>query len=331
MLALRDFDFLKIIGTGTFGKVFLAKLIGSNKYYAIKRMEKDFLKESRQLDNIQSEASILAEVGHNPFIVKYKKLIETKAHMFLIMEYVMGGELFYYMKKYGRFPPEAVLFFSCEVLMALKFIHSKSIIYRDLKPENILVSSNGHIKLADFGFATKMNANVYILCGTPEYMAPEKLLGTGDTKETDYWAFGCLIYEMVYGMPPYYSTQIEEIYRRILTEPLTFPADVPGPVQDLLTKLLTKDRGSRLGHGGVGEIMGHPYFRDVNWDDVENLRCEPPFLPYLYQFQDSACNTDVDQKRKLEYKPPYSYRRLFRIERQKIPVCKSAAKNSIKK
>ncbi|ELA41778.1 AGC/PKA protein kinase [Vittaforma corneae ATCC 50505] len=330
MLTLRDFDFLKIIGTGTFGKVFLAKLIGSNKYYAIKRMDKELLKENRQLDNIQSEANILAEVSSSPFVVKYKKLIETETNMFLIMEYVIGGELFYYMKKYGRFPPEAVLFFSCEVLMALKFIHNKDIIYRDLKPENILVSGDGHIKLADFGFATKVNTNVFLLCGTPEYMAPEKLLGNGDTKETDYWSFGCLIYEMVCGAPPYYSTQTDVIYKRILSEPVAFPDDVSGPIQDLLTKLLIKDRESRLGCKGIEEIMSHPYFEDVNWEDVENLRCEPPFLPHLYQFQSSAGLT-ADQRRKIEYRPIHSYKRLFRVDRQKITVCKPVTKNSIKK
>lgn len=316
MLTQRDFDFLKIIGTGTFGKVFLAKLNRSNKYFAIKRMEKRLLKENRQLDNIYNEANLLKETHKCPFIVKYTNLIETEANIFLVMEYIKGGELFYYMKKYGRFPPEAVLFFSCEVLLALKFLHSKGIIYRDLKPENILINSDGHTKLADFGFATKVNENVFLLCGTPEYMAPEKLLGNGDTKETDYWSFGCLIYEMLYGNPPYYNTQTDEIYKMILTEPVKFPAEVAfGPVQDLLVKLLNKDRDSRLGHNGIDEIFAHSYFTNVNWDDIENLRIDPPFLPQLYQFQGTGNDALTHSRKRAECKSLHCYKRIFKMKR----------------
>lgn len=314
MLRQRDFDFLKIIGTGTFGKVFLAKLNGSNKYFAIKRMEKQLLKENRQLDNIYNEVNILKETYLCPFIVKYMNCIETIPHVFLVMEYVKGGELFYYMKKYGRFPQEAVQFFTCEVLVALRFLHRKNIIYRDLKPENILINSDGHTKIADFGFATRTHENVYLICGTPEYMAPEKLLGNGDTKETDYWSLGCLMYEMVYGIPPYYSTKTDEIYRKILTESVIFPNDITGPAKDLISKLLKKEREARLGHRGIEEIMNHPYFNGINWHDVENLRMEPPFLPNLYQFQGMDGDLAGKQKKKYDYKPLHTYRRLFKTK-----------------
>lgn len=312
MFTQRDFDFLKIIGAGTFGKVFLAKLNKSNKYFAIKRMEKRLLKENRQLDNIYNEASILKETHSSPFIVKYMNLIETDFDIFLIMEYIKGGELFYYMKKYGKFPPEAVLFFSCEVLMAIKYLHDRNIIYRDLKPENILINRDGHMKLADFGFATRMNENVFLMCGTPEYMAPEKLLGNGDTKETDYWSFGCLIYEMICGIPPYYSSQTDEIYKKILTEPVIFSDDIAGPVKDLLTKLLMKERKDRLGYKGIKEIMDHPFFSGIDWDAVENLKYDPPFLPYLYQFQGPSSASSIQKKRD-ENKPLHSYKRIFKI------------------
>ena len=136
MLNLKDFNFLKIIGTGTFGRVFLAKLNQSSKYFAVKKMEQQLLKENRQLDDIYNEVNILNETHGSLFIVKYTNMIENDKDIFLIMEYIKGGELFYYMKKYVKFPPEAVLFFSCEVLMGLKYLHDKDIIYRELKPEN---------------------------------------------------------------------------------------------------------------------------------------------------------------------------------------------------
>lgn len=317
ILTQRDFDFMKIIGAGTFGKVFLAKLNCTNKYFAIKRMNKQLLKESRQLDNINSEINILKETHPCPLIVKYVNSIETNTDIFLVMEYINGGELFYYIKHYGRFEINFVLFFASEILMALKFLHEKNIIYRDLKPENILINGDGHIKLADFGFATRMEDNLYLICGTPEYMAPEKLLGNGDTKETDYWSLGCLIYEMVCGNPPYYNKNTDEIYRKILSEPVAFPPDVTGPVRDLMFRLLRKEREHRLGYRGVEEIMRHPFFGGIDWEDVENLRLEPPFLPELYQFNVGMGNQCEQGSKKNEYKPMHGYRRIYEISKIK--------------
>lgn len=312
MLMQRDFDFIKIIGTGSFGKVFLARLIKTNKYFAIKRMDKRIIKENRQLDNIYNEAGILKESSSCPFIVKYVTFIETEIDIFLAMEYVKGGELFYYMKKYCQFSLEAVLFFSAEILLALKFLHSKHIIYRDLKPENILVSVDGHIKLADFGFSTRVNENVYLICGTPDYMAPEKLLGNGDTKETDYWSYGCLIYEMIVGHTPFYDKSTDEIYRRILNEQVYFPEEMTEVTKDLLTGLLAKERVNRLGYNGIEEIFAHPFFKSVNWEEANNLAMEPPFRPNLYQFQIEGLDCGNNFRRKCEYKPIHSYKRIFK-------------------
>lgn len=314
MLTQRDFDFLKIIGTGSFGKVFLARLIKSNKYFAIKRMDRQLLKENRQLDNIYNEARILKEASSCPFIVKYLSFIETDSDIFLTMEYVKGGELFYYMKKYGRFPDYAVLFFSAEILLALEFLHSRDILYRDLKPENILINSNGHIKVADFGFSARASENVYLICGTPEYMAPEKLRGNGDSKETDYWSFGCLIYEMICGSPPFYDKNTNEIYRRILSDEVYFPDDVSPIARDLLEKLLTKERETRLGSNGIEEILSHPFFGSIRWEDVQNLELEPPFRPNLYQFQGGDLDSSRIPKKKYEYKPSHTYRRVFTLD-----------------
>lgn len=312
MLSHRDFDFIKIIGTGSFGKVFLARLINSNKLFAIKRMDKQLLKENRQLDNIYNEAKILKETNPCAFIVKFYNLIESDSDIFLTMEYVKGGELFYYMKKYCKFPMDAVYFFCCEILVSLKFMHDRAILYRDLKPENILINSDGHTKLADFGFATKLNQNVYVLCGTPEYIAPEKLLGMGDTRETDYWSLGCLIYEMLCGYPPFYSKTTDGIYRKILTSQVVFPDHVVGPVKDLISGLLIKERHDRLGYNGIHEIINHRYFKDTNWKDVEELKLDPPFPPNLYQFQMDNLDTAYNQNNKGGMAPTHIYKRVFK-------------------
>lgn len=316
MLGQRDFDFIKIIGTGSFGKVFLAKLNNSSKFFAIKLLNKQLLKSNRQLDNIYNEALILKETNTCPFVVKFFNLIETESDLFLTMEYIKGGELFYYMKKNIKFSIETVKFFTCEIIISLKFLHDRQIIYRDLKPENILVNNDGHTKLADFGFATKMNQNTFVLCGTPEYIAPEKLLGLGDTKETDYWSLGCLIYEMLCGYPPFYSKSTDIIYKRVLSEPVIFPEDVTGLVRDLIAGLLAKERHNRLGYGGFNEIMSHPFFKGINWKDVEAMKLKPPFPPNLYQFQTDDFNSAYGLVKKKPNILKHVYRRFFRRKGQ---------------
>lgn len=311
MLSYRDFEFLKIIGSGAFGKVFLARYTHNNKYYAIKRMDKALLKESRQLDNIYNESLILQDACFCPFIVKFYHTIETDSYIFIVMEYIQGGELFYYIKKYNHFDEETVRFFAGEIIIALKHLHDKDILYRDLKPENLLISAKGHIKLADFGFATRVNENVYTICGTPEYMAPEKLLGQGDSKETDYWSLGCLTFEMLCGIPPFYDSVTNVIYNRILCEEITIPQIFSLKTQDFLKRLLTKERTARLGYNGIEEIMQHPFFDGLDWEKLQRLESESPIKPTLYQFE-THCTGPLCENNSRNEKSAHSYRRIFK-------------------
>ncbi|KAI4292430.1 protein kinase X [Pancytospora philotis] len=311
MLSYRDFEFLRIIGSGAFGKVFLARYVNNDKLYAIKRMNKQFLKANRQLDNIYNESQILQEACFCPFIVKFLHTIETDEYIFIIMEYVRGGELFYYIKKYQCFAEDVARFFAAEIIIALKYLHDKDILYRDLKPENILINADGHIKLADFGFATKVNENVYTICGTPEYMAPEKLLGNGDTKETDYWSLGCLVFEMLCGQPPFYDTATGQIYMRVLNEALAIPREIAGDARDLLEKLLIKEREKRLGANGIEEIMQHPFFSTIDWKKLQRFEVPAPLVPKLSHFEhpsESAPNYEAPYSAQ----PTHTYRRIYK-------------------
>lgn len=288
MLNLSDFRIKKFIGSGSFGTVYLAQLHLNNKFFAIKKIEKDILVNNRQLDNIQNEVSILSTASPCPFIVKFFSSIEAHDAIFLVMEFVRGGELFFYMKKYIRFPMSAVKFFACEILVALRYLHKRNILYRDLKPENILLNHDGHVKLTDFGFATYFNKNTYLLCGTPEYMAPEKLMGLGDSIQSDYWSLGCLIYEMVCGSPPFNSKTTDEIYGKIISEQVSFPPFVSNSCKDLIKRMLNKDKDQRLGSDGIESIMYHEFFDDIDWDDVQNMKLTPPFTPGFNQFHQNS-------------------------------------------
>lgn len=314
MLSYRDFEFIRIIGTGSFGKVFLARYIHNNNFYAIKRMDKELLKDTRQLDNIYNESLILQDACMCPFIIKFYHTIESDSYIFIVMEYIEGGELFFYIKKYKYFTEEIVKFFIAETIIALKHLHDKDILYRDLKPENLLISSKGHIKLADFGFATRMNDNIYMICGTPDYMAPEKLLGQGDSKETDYWSLGCLAFEMLCGLPPFYDSKTDVIYKQILNKEPRIPESLSLNSKDFLKRLLSKDRVKRLGHKGIEEIMNHSFFDDVDWEKIRNMQVESPIKPKLYQFTND--NTQILSEKNV-YKgkqnpSTHSYRRIFK-------------------
>ncbi len=312
MLSYRDFEFIKIIGSGSFGKVFLARYIHNNNYYAIKRMDKELLKETRQLDNIYNESLILQDACMCPFIIKFYHTIESESYIFIVMEYVQGGELFFYIKKYKYFTENIVKFFIAETIIALNHLHDKNILYRDLKPENILITSNGHIKLADFGFATRMNDNIYMICGTPDYMAPEKLLGQGDSKETDYWSLGCLAFEMLLGLPPFYDAQTDMIYKRILNENPKIPEKLSSSTKDFLSRLLLKDRTKRLGHNGIKEIMEHEFFKGTDWDKIKNLQIVSPIKPKLYQFVNDNNQILCEQAYKGKKPTLHTYRRIFK-------------------
>lgn len=280
MIKISDLEFIKIIGTGAFGRVYLGRLkTGTKANFAVKILEKRRILKQRLADQLENEINIQRKLYGSPFVAK---LFSTDYHngmIAIILEHVCGGELFYWLKKFGRFSEHATIFYTCEVISALKYIHDRGILYRDLKPENILITLSGHIKLIDFGFAVHDNEKTYVVSGTPEYMAPEKLMGEGDGKESDYWGLGVIIYEMLCGDPPFYDQSTDIIYRKILETQAIFPSHMNPIAIDLIAGLLDKNRCTRLGYGGISEIKRHPYFKNVNWFDIENGKIRPPFVP----------------------------------------------------
>lgn len=197
-LSLQDFDIKQTVGTGSFARVHLAQNKTDKKYYAIKAINKKDLMSHRQVEHAQNERHILGSVSH-PFIVKLWGTFQTESHVFLVMDYVPGGELFRRLRNHKGFPEEEAKFYAAEVMLALDYLHLQNIAYRDLKPENILIDCNGHIKLTDFGFAKIVKDMTWTVCGTPDYLAPEIIRSQGYTKAVDWWSLGVLIYEMLAG------------------------------------------------------------------------------------------------------------------------------------
>lgn len=290
LFRLEDFVFAKTVGTGTFGRVRLVKLRDHDKYFAMKIMRKTDIVRLHQVDHIFSEKFLLSRLSC-PFIIRLYGTFQDQQNLFMLLEYAIGGELFTYLRRAGRFPLGTTKFYAAEIVCALEYMHNLNIVYRDLKPENLLLDARGHIKIADFGFAKVIPDNkTWTLCGTPEYLAPEIILGRGHGRAVDWWALGILIYEMMAGFPPYYDETPYLIYEKILGGKLEFPPHFDAILCDLLTGLLQPDPQRRLGcgAGAAEDVKNHPWFAAVNWPALLQKQIQAPFVPPVRHPGDTA-------------------------------------------
>jgi serum/glucocorticoid-regulated kinase 2 len=296
-MKLTDFDLLKVVGRGSFGKVMQVRKIDTKRIYALKTLRKAHIISRSEVAHTLAERSVLAQIN-NPFIVPLKFSFQSPEKLYLVLAFVNGGELFHHLQREQRFDINRARFYTAELLCALECLHGFKVIYRDLKPENILLDYTGHIALCDFGLCKldmKDEDRTNTFCGTPEYLAPELLLGNGYTKSVDFWTLGVLLYEMLTGLPPFYDENTNEMYKKIVQEPLTFPSHdiVPAAARDLLTRLLDRDPQRRLGANGAAEIKAHHFFSNIDWRKLLQRKYEPTFKPSVVDALDTE-NFDHD-------------------------------------
>ncbi|XP_008686693.1 ribosomal protein S6 kinase alpha-2 isoform X3 [Ursus maritimus] len=288
-----QFELLKVLGQGSYGKVFLVrKTKGSDagQLYAMKVLKKATLKVR---DRVRSkmERDILAEVNH-PFIVKLHYAFQTEGKLYLILDFLRGGDLFSRLSKEVMFTEEDVKFYLAELALALDHLHGLGIIYRDLKPENILLDEEGHIKITDFGLSKEAidhDKRAYSFCGTIEYMAPEVVNRRGHTQSADWWSFGVLMFEMLTGSLPFQGKDRKETMALILKAKLGMPQFLSTEAQSLLRALFKRNPCNRLGAGidGVEEIKRHPFFVTIDWNKLYRKEIKPPFKPAVGRPEDT--------------------------------------------
>ncbi|XP_051882042.1 cAMP-dependent protein kinase catalytic subunit PRKX isoform X2 [Pristis pectinata] len=286
---LDDLETVATVGTGTFGRVLLVKDKKTREYRALKVMSIPDVIRLKQEQHVHNEKSILTEI-HHPFLIKLYWTHHDECFLYMLMEYVPGGELFSYLRNLGRFNNSTGLFYSAEIVCAMEYLHAKDIVYRDLKPENILLDRDGHIKLTDFGFAKKLVDRTWTLCGTPEYLAPEVIQSKGHGRAVDWWALGVLMFEMLSGYPPFFDDNPFGIYQKILAGKLDFPKHLDFYVKDLIKKLLVIDRTRRLGNmkNGADDVKRHRWFKYVDWEAVPLRKLKPPIVPKLSHDGDTS-------------------------------------------
>lgn len=279
---LDDFILIKVIGKGSYGKVMLVQSKLDGSISAMKMLRKENVVKRNQVEHTKTERQVLEQVSH-PFIVQMTHAFQTPRKLYFVLEYCPGGELFFHLSRAGRFSESRTRFYAAELVLAIQYLHQMDIIYRDLKPENVLLDAEGHVKLTDFGLSKegiRDNSSAKSMCGTPEYLAPEILDKIGHGKAVDWYSLGALMYEMLTGLPPYYTRDREKLFERIRAGDLQYPSYIGPPAKSLLQSFLLQDPVRRLGSQADAEEVGHhPFWTGIDWDLVLTRRYQPPFRP----------------------------------------------------
>lgn len=281
-VSFDDFEMLKVIGRGSFGKVMQVKKRGDDAVYAMKILKKKAIVQRNQVEHTLAERKILEALKH-PFLMTLRYAFQTETKLYFVLDYYVGGELFFHLKKKRRFTEQEARIIVAETALALGHLHSLDVIYRDLKPENVLLDDRGHACLTDFGLSKDLgpdNQEAKTFCGTPEYLAPEIVRNKGHSKPVDWWALGILLYELTVGIPPFYSQNVNEMYKMICESPLRFPPSLSQPIRQVITGLLKREPQRRLGSArDVEDIKECAFFNVLDFDLLYRKEIDPPYCP----------------------------------------------------
>lgn len=307
-VTLDDFEFLKMLGRGTFGKVILCREKSTAQLYAIKILKKSVIIQKDEVAHTLTENKVLQNTRH-PFLTELKYSFQTPDRLCFVMEYVNGGELFFHLSRERKFSEDRTRFYGAQIVSALGYLHLNLVIYRDLKLENLLLDKDGNIKIADFGLCKdemSYGVSTRTFCGTPEYLAPEVLEDNDYGRAVDWWGTGVVMYEMMCGRLPFYHGDHEKLFELILSDTVKFPSVLSREAISLLSGLLEKDPNKRLGSGpsDVKDIAAHVFFAPINWDDLYHKRITPPFKPQVSSETDTRYFDSVFTAQDVQLTPP---------------------------
>lgn len=295
---IEDFNLLKVLGKGSFGKVLLCELKETKQAFAIKALKKDVVLEDDDVECTMVERRILALATRHPFLTHLHSAFQSQDHLFFVMEYLGGGDLMFHIQTVGKFDETRSRFYAAEILCGLEFLHGRGIVYRDLKLDNVLLDADGHIKLADFGMCKEgisESKKATTFCGTPDYIAPEILKGWRYDSAADWWSFGVLLYEMLIGQSPFAGEDEEDLFDSICRDKVHYPKWISQPAEDCLSQLFERTPMERLGYrnGTNPAIRNHKFFERIDWVKLEDRRVAPPFKPNVGSDHDTN-NFDPD-------------------------------------
>lgn len=279
-IEFSELERIKTLGTGAFGRVILLKHPKSNRYLAMKVLEKEKIVKMKQVEHTLYEKRILEAIRF-PFTVSMEFSFKDNSYIYFIMPFVQGGEMFTHLRRMGKFEEPLAKFYASQVILALEYLHYCNLVYRDLKPENILIDRTGYLKITDFGFCKILQGRTWTLCGTPEYLAPELILSRGYGFSVDWWSFGVLLFEMNAGYPPFYASDPMKTYEKIVAGKYRCPSSFNADLRDLIRNILQVDISKRYGvlKNGVMDYKNHRWFKGIEWESILNCRTPPSFVP----------------------------------------------------
>ncbi|CAL4128216.1 unnamed protein product, partial [Meganyctiphanes norvegica] len=307
-----EYNFLKVLGRGSFGKVLLAEKKDSEndkELYAIKIIKKEIVLHSDAILGIMAERNVLALENKPPFFVEFKACSQSADRLWFVMEFVSGGDLLWHLYHNGKFAEEVARFFTAEIAIGLFHLHSKGIIVRDLKLDNVLLDKEGHVKLADFGLCKegiRGNRVTHTFCGTPEYTAPEILLHLSYGNSVDWWSFGVVLYQLMDGHTPFNGKDDDELNNAILKyKVLLYNKDFSSGAKDAILNFLIKDPELRLGVGPTGEndVKFHSFFSTIDWEELERRAVKPPYKPKVKNPRNAENFDRCFRDAKIEFTP----------------------------
>jgi len=313
-MSMNDFEKMKVIGKGAFGKVYMVKKRDTGEVFAMKVLNKQDILEREEVEHTRTERSVLTHIDH-PFLVKLHYSFQSKTNLFFVMDFINGGELFQHLVTEGSFSIQRTRFYAAQIGSGIAYLHGKGIIYRDIKPENILIDDTGNIIMTDFGLSkegfTSESTTTNTFCGTPEYLAPEIVLDQSYTLNVDWWSFGVLIFEMAAGLPPFYDENEEAMYQKITAAYIEYPDFFPPDMVDLLSKLMDKNPNTRLSDFEV--IKAHPFFDGIDFEKLEKKQLEVPYKPRVRSKDDVSNIADEFLDESISDEDPLQKRNRLRL------------------
>jgi novel protein kinase C delta type len=316
-IVMDNFNIMKLVGKGSFGKVFLVSNKTTNDHYAMKALKKDIVLQDDDVECTMLERDVCKLGNINPFLTKLYCTFQNEEFLFFLMEFLNGGDLMFHIVESKKFSEDRARFYSSEILCGLQYLHSEDIIYRflisffiisilinqisisisisnsnsnrDLKLDNVILDHNGHCKISDFGMCKKVGpgGKAQTFCGTPDYIAPEILKGHSYNNSVDFWSFGVLMYEMLTGYSPFHGDDEEELFQAIQHNNVPYPHNISEDSVSCMKMLLERDPVKRLGMrtSPYGQIRAHGFFKKIDWEKLEAKQIEPPFKPKVVSYK----------------------------------------------